>query len=301
MWIYLGVLSSLFLGLYDVSKKHALRANAVIPVLFFSTACALFWMIAPALFSWLRPEWMRSHGLYVPVLEPALQAAVFLKSAIVSLSWVFAYFAFKHLPITLISPVRASAPVWTLIGAVILFREAPSPLQWIGFFLVIGSYYAFSMIGEREGLRLHRNKWVGFMVLSTIIGTCSTLYDKYLIQNRGLTPMAVQFWFFIWLAVILGAVWAVFWLPVRKRYAPFEWRWSVFTIGAFLFAADFLYFRALARREALIVILSAIRRSDVLVSFTVGSLLFRDRNVRIKSLALLGVLAGMLCMVFSAK
>jgi transporter family protein len=301
MWITLGVLSSFFLGLYDVSKKHALRDNAVIPVLFFSTLTALAWMIPPGLLSILRPEWMKTHGLFVPLLGPADQASVFLKSAIVSLSWIFAYFAFKHLPISLISPVRASAPVWTLLGALILFREAPSALQWIGFFLVIGSYYAFSLIGGREGLRLHRNKWVGFIFLSTLIGTCSTLYDKYLIQNRGLAPMAVQFWFFVYLAVLLAAVWAAFWVPGRRRFTPFRWRWSIAAIGAFLFAADFLYFRALNRKEALIVILSAIRRSDVLVSFTVGSLLFRDRNVRLKSLALVGVLAGILCMILSAR
>jgi transporter family protein len=134
-----------------------------------------------------------------------------------------------------------------------------------------------------------------------MIGTCSTLYDKYLLQHLKFTPMAVQAWFFVYLAVILGAVWAVFWVPRRKRFTPFRWRWSVAAIGFFLALADFVYFRALARTEALVVLLSAIRRSDVLVSFSVGSLLFRDRNVTAKALVLLGVLAGMLCIVLSTR
>ena len=37
MWLALAFLSAALLGLYDVSKKQALRGNAVIPVLFLNT------------------------------------------------------------------------------------------------------------------------------------------------------------------------------------------------------------------------------------------------------------------------
>ena len=36
-WIVATLLSALFLGLYDLCTKHAVRENAVLPVLFFST------------------------------------------------------------------------------------------------------------------------------------------------------------------------------------------------------------------------------------------------------------------------
>ncbi len=36
-WIAASLVSAFFLGLYDLSKKHALRDNAVLPVLFLST------------------------------------------------------------------------------------------------------------------------------------------------------------------------------------------------------------------------------------------------------------------------
>ena len=36
-WIVATLLSALFLGIYDLCTKHAVRANAVTPVLFFST------------------------------------------------------------------------------------------------------------------------------------------------------------------------------------------------------------------------------------------------------------------------
>ena len=44
-WIAASLVSAFFLGCYDLSKKHALRENAVVPVLFLSTICgAVVWL-----------------------------------------------------------------------------------------------------------------------------------------------------------------------------------------------------------------------------------------------------------------
>jgi transporter family protein len=301
MWIYLGIISSLFLGFYDVSKKHALKENAVLAVLFFSTISGALLMLPEFALSILAPNQAERLGLYVPLLAWRDHIHFFMKALIVSTSWVFAYFGFKHLPISIVSPIRASGPVWTLLGAVVLFQETPNRMQWTGLFLIIFSYYIFSLIGGKEGIRFHKDKWVFFIFLSTLIGTFSSLYDKYLIQKRGYTPMAVQAWYFVYLVLILGIVFLVFWWPVRKRLTPYRWRWSVPAIGLFLMVSDFVYFRALEYPGALIVLLSAIRRSNVVISFLVGSLLFKDVNIPQKAFALIGVLAGVLCIVLSVK
>ena len=45
-----SLLSALFLGLYDLSTTHAVRANAVLPVLFFANVCStLVWLALLAL------------------------------------------------------------------------------------------------------------------------------------------------------------------------------------------------------------------------------------------------------------
>jgi transporter family protein len=301
MWIYLGILSCIFLGFYDVSKKHALKGNAVLAVLFFSTCTGALFMLPEIVLSALAPAKAHEWGLYVPMLDWRAHLHFFTKAFIVATSWIFAYFGFKHLPISIVSPIRASGPVWTLLGAVILFHEMPSRIQWIGLFLIIFSYYIFSLIGSKEGIRFHKNKWVFFVFLATLIGTISSLYDKYLIQKLGYTPMAVQAWFFVYLVLILGIVFLVFWWPVRRKHSPFQWRWSILAIGLFLMLSDFVYFRAIEYPNTLIVLLSALRRSNVLVSFYLGSFLFKDVNVRQKTFALIGVLAGVLCIVLSAR
>ncbi len=299
MWIYLGLISSVLLGLYDVCKKHALNHNAVLPVLFLSTVAGFLPMMLFLAGSRLAPDLMLQLNCYVPVATPSEHLHLLLKAVIVCVSWVLSYFAMKHLPISLFSPIRASGPAWTLLGAVLFFHERPLPMQWAGIAVVFCSYYAFSVIGQKEGVVFHRSKWILYIFLATLIGSISTLYDKYLIQQLHYTPMLVQFWFSFYNVALLGPFVACVWWPKRREYTPFQWRWSVPAIGLLLVAADFVYFNAVKNPAALIVILSLLRRSSVVVSFAVGAAIFGDVNRRGKAWALAGILAGVILIVLA--
>lgn len=49
-WIVASLVSAVFLGCYEVFTKQAVRNNAVLPVLFFSTLCsATVWTVLMAL------------------------------------------------------------------------------------------------------------------------------------------------------------------------------------------------------------------------------------------------------------
>ena len=299
MWIYLGLISALLLGLYDVCKKHALSHNAVLPVLFLSTVAGFLPMPLLLTASRLAPDFMQQINCYVPVATLSEHLHILLKAVIVCTSWVLAYFAMKHLPISLFSPIRASDPAWTLLGAVLFFHERPLPLQWAGIAVIFCSYYAFSVIGQKEGVVFHRNRWILYIFLATFIGSISALYDKYLIQQLGYTPMLVQFWFAFYNVALLGPFTAVFWWPRRREFTPFEWRWSIVLIGLLLVSADFVYFNAIKNPAALISILSLLRRSSVVVSFVIGAFLFGDVNRRGKAWALAGILAGVFLIVLA--
>ncbi len=299
MWIYLGLISSVLLGLYDVCKKHALNHNAVLPVLFLSVVFGFLPMPFFLAGSRLAPAVMQQMHCYVPVATLSEHGHIFIKAFIVSTSWVLAYFAMKHLPISIVSPIRASGPLWTLIGALLIFHERPAPMQWAGMAIIFAAYYAFSLIGREEGVHFHRSKWVLCIFLATFIGTLSTLYDKYLFQNLGYTPMLVQFWFAFYNVLLLGLFTAVFWWPRRAAFTPFQWRWSIPPIGLLLITSDVAYFNSIHDPTALIVVLSILRRSSVVVSFIAGCLLFKDMNRRRKAWALAGVLAGVILIVLA--
>ncbi len=299
MWMYLGLLASVFLGVYDVCKKHALNGNAVLPVLFFATLCGSVPFCLVLLLSGCAPDMMVRFGMYVPPIDWETHGQLALKAFIVDTSWVLAYFALKHLPISIVAPIRASGPVWTILGATLLFSEMPSVLQWLGLAVIFISYYIFSLLGAKEGIHFHRNKWVYCIALATLIGTLSSLYDKYLLQQCSIPPLVLQTWFAVYLVLFLLIVLVCAWYPHRKKITTFQWRWSIPCIGLLLMVADGLYFYALAYPEAYIIILSAVRRCSVVFSFVLGIFIFRELNIKKKSWALSGVLLGLLILLFS--
>ena len=77
---------------------------------------------------------------------------------------------------------------------------------------------------------------------------------------------------------------------------PFRWKWAIVFISIFLSLADFAYFYALSYPDAMISIVSMVRRGSVIVSFLFGAMLFREKNLRAKALDLLLVLLGMVCL-----
>jgi transporter family protein len=210
----------------------------------------------------------------------------------VTLSWILTFFALKHLPISLASPVRASAPLFTLLGAVALFGERPTVRQGLGIAVILLAYWVFSLIGRMEGIRFSRNAWVWSLFLGTLVGAASGLYDKHLLQAAHLPALAMQFWFTAYNTLIQGAIVVFLWRPRRSQHTPFRWRWTIAAVGVLLLLSDALYFHALAMPGALVSVISTLRRTNVVLSFAIGSLLFGECYRLRKSLALAGVIVG---------
>ena len=86
---------------------------------------------------------------------------------------------------------------------------------------------------------------------------------------------------------------AVVWWPKRHASTPFHWSWAIPLISVFLSLADFAYLMALREPDAMISVVSMVRRGSVVVSFACGALLFRERNLRAKAVDLILILVGM--------
>ena len=289
-WILASLVSAFFLGCYDLSIKHAVRDNAVLPVLFFATFCsAVVWALVMAGQA-VAPGHFPAM-LAVPSLTAAQHLQLLLKSAIVASSWLCSYFAVKHLPVSIAAPIRATGPVWTLIGALLLLRERPSFLETFGISLTLISFVGLSFAGKREGIHFHRDKWIGWLVAGTLFNAVSALYDKFLLGSAGFTASTVQAWFSVYLACLF-LPFAVGWKLRWWTRHEFHWRWSIPLISGALLIADFLYFDALRNPDALISLVSSFRRGSTLVAFAGGVYLYRETNIRQKLPAVIGVLLG---------
>ena len=299
MWMYLGLLAALFLGLHNLCKKHAVQGNEVFPVLLGTIGSGFVLLLPFFVGSIYFPEYAKEIGFYITPISWKIHGFIFIKSAIMAASWVLAYQALKHLPITIVTPIRSAGPFFTFIGAIVIYKESPNLLQWIGFFLIIFSVILYSKIGKKEGINFKRNKWIFAIIGATFLGASSGLYDKFLIQHLHLDPQTLIFWFGFYVVLILLVILAITWFPNAEKRKAFKWRWTIPAVGILLLAADYFYFKALQDPDALIMLLSAIKRSQILIAVVVGGLIFKEQNKRKKLVPLFGILLGVFMILYS--
>lgn len=300
MWLLLAFLSAALLGFYDTFKKKSLRNNAVIPVLFLNTLFSTL-IFLPFIVLSASSHILDGSMFYVPQMGWAAHRFILLKSVLVLSSWIFGYFAMKHLPLSIVGPINATRPVLVLVGALLVYGERLNLWQWTGVLLAILSFFLLSRSGRKEGIDFKHNRWIFCLIIAALLGAASGLYDKYLMASVqdggvGLNRMVVQSWYNIYQMVLMGIILCTVWFPKRRQSTPFRWDGAIVFISIFLSLADFAYLYALSLPGAMISVVSMVRRGSVIVSFITAVLFFRERNVKAKAIDLLLVLLGMICL-----
>ena len=314
MWLFLAFISAVLLGFYDVFKKQVLKAKAVLPVLTLNTLfCSLLFLP----FLLLSAAGVIAEGslFYVPASGWAEQKYIVMKSVIVLSSWLCGYYGIKHLPLTIVGPINATRPVMVLLGALLFFGESLNLYQWIGVLLAIVSFFLLSRSGRKEGIDFRHDRWIFLVVLAAVLGALSGLYDKYLLApveagGVGLSRMLVQSYYNLYQFAMMGTLLLMMMMGTDSHVAPqgnpFSGKGqgvglSIFLISLFLSVADFAYFYALSLPDALISVVSMIRRASVLISFSVGALVFHEKNLRSKAFDLALVLLGMVFLYIGSR
>ena len=118
---------------------------------------------------------------------------------------------------------------------------------------------------------------------------------------RELEPIFVQSWYNLYQAAMMGITVAIIALANGKKALCWHWSWFIPAISVLLSAADMAYFIALSESDAMISVVSMIRRSSVVVSFVCGAMLFREKNLRSKAIDLLLILIGMIFLWLGSK
>ncbi len=316
MWIVLAFISAICLGFYDVSKKIALRDNKVVDVLMLSTCISSLILAIPLVLSRIHPEWMLGTPFYVPRLDLTAHLYTLLKSVIVLSSWVFAYISLKHLPISVVSPVQATRPMWTLVGAMLIFGERLNTWQWIGVVMAIGTIFVFSF-GATKKVRhttlFHEHKYYYIcLALAILIGAASGLYDKYLMRRYD--HNAVQVYYTLYQAVMMIAVWIIDRYAQRQKskdknastdsipslfLTPYSLL-PILLISIFLIISDNVYMLALQDPDSMIAVVSTIRRGGTVIGFAYGLLYLKEHDPWRKIICMIGILAGLICLAFGS-
>ena len=311
MWTILAFISALCLGFYDVSKKVALRDNKVVDVLTISVCISACLLSVPLLLSNIAPEMMATTPFFVPKLDLTAHLYTFLKSVIVLSSWIFGYISLKHLPISVVSPMQATRPMWTLVGALLIFGERLNTYQWIGILLAIGTIFIFSFKGKSKITNNQSpitNKYYIALALAIFLGACSGLYDKYLMRRYD--HNAVQVYYTFYQAMMMLVVWMIehlrnSQLSTRRlsyfsQLSTLNSKLSIILISIFLIISDNLYMLALRDPDSMIAVVSTIRRGGVVIGFAYGLIFLREPEPWRKVLCMLGILAGLFCLALGS-
>lgn len=298
MWIFLAIVSACCLGFYDISKKRALTTESVVTVLTFSLLISVLLLLPSVIVSrWSdHHDWAVNTMFYVPRCDLRTHLFILLKSVIVLSSWICTYISVKYLPLSVVSPMQATRPMWTLLGAVTIFGEVLNAWQWLGIALAILSTFAFSF-SERRGASMTSKNGVGkyyiALVFAILLGACSGLYDKYML--RHFDHNAVQVYYIIYQAVMMLIVYFVTTHRTERVVRPSSLL-PIACISVFLILSDYVYFMALTYPDSLIAVVSTVRRGGMILPFLYGILYLREANPWRKVACLIGILAGLICL-----
>lgn len=282
MWVWFSVCSALLLGLYDVAKKQALKRNGVLVVLFCATALSTVFLIP-----------FFSAG----ALKDHLQLV--LKAVLVSSSWISGMVALELLPLTTVSTIKASRPLFVVIFSIILFSERLNGWQWAGVILVLAALFLLSRSNRKEGITFTSNKGLVCMIISVLTGAGSALYDKHILSH--LEPLFVQSWANLYITILLALI--LFADSIRKKESlkgMFSWDWMLLVIAVLITVSDALYFYAVKDEGALLSVISMIRRSSVVITFIFGAVLFKEHHIKDKAIDLIILLAGVALLLFAS-
>jgi bacterial/archaeal transporter family protein len=256
-------------------------ANPVFAVVFWSSLFgALAWL------PFFTP--LVTGSLHVDLFATTLrqQAVILIKGLAMTFSWVFAYFSIRELPMSFSGAVRASGPLWTMAGGLVVFGELLTPLQITAVLASILAYYLLSRIGSTEGISVLRSVPLAMMLIATILSAMTTVYDKYIVQQLGLVSSEIQAWSAVHRCVLAGALFLV---ASYRSDNPKAMRWSVWVplTGLSWVAAEWIYFLAIADPAANVTYLSIFRRVSLVVGFLLSVLLIGEKNVSAKAIVII--------------
>ena len=281
MWALLAVFSAILLGVYDVAKKKALQKNGVLAVLLVATALSTLF-VSPFLSIGPAGDHLR----------------LVLKAVLVTASWISGMIGLKLLPLTTVSTIKGSRPVFVVLFSFILFGEKLNWMQWTGIAIVLFALWLLGRTSRSDGTQKARRTGFIYMGVSIVTGVASALYDKYIIS--GMEPMFVQSWTNLFITLILAVIVGIKALIDGEKREKIRWDWTLLVVAVLITGADALYFFSLKQPGALLSVISVVRRASVLVTFVLGAILFKEGNVKRKALNMLLMAAGVVILLIGS-
>lgn len=162
----------------------------------------------------------------VPAPQGVLQWALVLGAIPIHMAYKIGMaMAYSRGAYTVVYPVvRGTGPVFTVLGAWVVFGEVFQPLQWLGVGLLMAGILGLALYNLRH-IVVARDTLVAALILAVVTGALVALYttyDAYAIRALP-DPFTFLAWFFLLTNLDFPLVLALRWRHLDIRPAPRDW------------------------------------------------------------------------------
>ena len=230
----------------------------------------------------------------VPIPEPELWPIFLLIFIIHFIYKILQALAYSKGSFTVVYPVvRGTSPIFTVIGAYILFGETFASIQWFGIFLLLMGIFGLALY-NLIFLETSRETLPIALILAICTGSFVALYttvDAYGIRV-AINPLAFIVWFFLFdsLSITPYAVYRWINLSEKPKFLPLAIRGAVGGVVAFFSFGSIM----LATRLDKVGEAAVLRETSTVFAAVIGWLFLKEtvgpRRVLLMALIALGAI-----------
>ena len=230
----------------------------------------------------------------VPIPEPELWPIFLLIFIIHFIYKILQALAYSKGSFTVVYPVvRGTSPIFTVIGAYILFGETFTSTQWFGIFLLLMGIFGLALY-NLVFLETSRETLPIALILAICTGSFVALYttvDAYGIRV-AINPLAFIVWFFLFdsLSITPYAVYRWINLSEKPKFLPLAIRGAVGGVVAFFSFGSIM----LATRLDKVGEAAVLRETSTVFAAVIGWLFLKEtvgpRRVLLMALIALGAI-----------
>lgn len=276
MYIFLALLSALFLGCYEVLKKVSLKKSSIHETLFFYCLCGFFVSLV-----------FINKAISIDFIDVLI---ILMKSGIIVLNWFLVLKCMQKLDVAIVVCFSLLNTTLVVFFSHFIFGEVITIMHFLSLLFIATGIILLTLLERKETKEQVDNqyKYIIFLILGSMLGACSAMLDKYLINVRNVESGAVLVWFLFFNSIIYGTIYLCKNKKIEFKKLKSNY-WLVLT-GIGIALADVVYYSAISLVGAQISLISILRKCSVIVATILASLFLKEKHLFKK----LGVLVIMI-------
>jgi len=234
----------------------------------------------------------------IPIIDNSFWVALIICGSANSLTNILYLKAIKTKDLSVVIPIMAFSPIFVLVTANIILGEVPNVISIIGVFIIVFGSYFLNIKKAKIGIFkpfsiLLKDKESRLMLLIGFIYSITASYSKIGIQSSS--PI---FWLMTTTAYITIITFPLIVIEFNKnegyRIFSLSIMKKILICSSMRFCA--LFSQMIALNLMLVSHVISIKRFSIVFSVIIGSLIFKEKNIKERTLGMLIMVLGVLLM-----